>query len=71
NSLQHWDQMDDLGRFNSLLSLANSINTLRDGALVGLLRNITCTCLYSTQNIHPLTVDYRRALNDCCFSVCA
>jgi len=33
NSLQHWDQMDDLGHFNSLLGVANSINTLNDGAL--------------------------------------
>lgn len=33
DGLQHWDQMDDLGHFNSLLGLANSINTLSDGAL--------------------------------------
>jgi hypothetical protein len=71
NSLQHWDKMDDLGHFNSLLSLANSINTLSDDALVGVLRNVTCTGLKSSQDIHPFTINFRKAVNDCCFLVCA
>lgn len=33
DGLQHWDKMDDLGHFSSLLGLANSINTLSDGSL--------------------------------------
>lgn len=33
DGLQHWDRMDDLGHFSSLLGLANSINTLSNGSL--------------------------------------
>lgn len=52
DGLQHWDKMDDLGHFSSLLGLANSINTLSDGSLGNLGRlNTFSSCVGLVQNI--------------------